>query len=565
MFIDATSITQDVLLSLGMILIFATILAFIVRLFKQPLVPAYILAGLILGPLGFGLIKEPTSIRIMSELGIAFLLFVVGLEIDIRKLRHVGLVSTLGGFLQVAISFALGFYIASLLGFSQFESIVLGLVLAFSSTMIVVKLLADSEEIDTLHGRIILGILIVQDILVILALSFITTANNLNAIFILTALIRGFILFASAYLTGRYVFPKLFQIAAKSQEVLFLSSLTVLFLFAILADLLSFSIAIGSFVAGLSLANLPYNIDVVGRVKPLKTFFATIFFVSLGMQLSTIPQSLLKNVGIFLLLIILVKPLLIFLITYIFKYERRTSFLTGLSLGQTSEFSLILVMVPFVLANISSEVFSMVILLTIVTMILTSYLVEFREYIYEFFNPLLKLFEKVFGRNKPQLEYIKKNKEINFVLCGKHRMGSIIYKHFKNKRRLLVIDNNPDVISKLMKEKAPCIYGDIRNAEVLDKLNLRKIKTIISTVPDVNDNAFLLKYIKSKNKKINIIVTANHNYEAIKLYELGADYVIMPHLLSGERVTHMIQKFIKRRSYLKSMSKRHLTQLAEDY
>lgn len=554
------SLPQDLVLSIGIILIFATLLAFLVKLFKQPLIPAYILAGLILGPLGIGIIRNIASIRIMSELGIAFLLFVVGLEMDVRKLKHVGLVASLGGLIQVILSFALGFIISMLLGFSQFESIILGLVLAFSSTMIVIKLLSDKENLDTLHGRIILGILIMQDILVVIALSLLNTATDINVIPILSAIAKGLILFGTAFIAGKYIFPKIFGIAARSRELLFLSSLAILFLFAIQAHFLSFSIAIGAFVAGLSLANLPYNIDVVGRVKPLKTFFATIFFVSLGMQLTTISPGLLQKAGILFLLIVLAKPILIFVIVSMFGYEKRTSFLTGLSLGQVSEFSLILIMTPLVLINISTEVFSIVILLAITTMILTSYFLEFQNGIYAVFSPLLRLTEKIFGNYKHKLEYKKKNIDYNFVLCGMHRMGTIIYKHLKDKK-IYVIDNNPDTIRSLMKSRIPCLYGDIRNRDILSKLHFRKIKTMVSTVPNSEDNAFLIKYIKSKNKNINVLVTANHDYQARKLYELGADYVILPHTLGGEKVSSIIEKLTRKKGYLKDMAQRHKKRL----
>ncbi len=555
--------SSSLLTEIGIILIFATILAFIVRAFRQPLVPAYILAGLILGPLGLGVVKDPESIRVLSEFGIAFLLFAVGLEINIKRLKDIGLTATLGGLLQVVFVFFAGFYISTKLGFAHFESIVLGLVLAFSSTMIVVKLLSDREQLDTLHGRIVLGILLIQDLIIILVLSILSSSGNISSSLIFAALIRGAILFSAAFLASKYIFPNLFEFAARSKELLFLTSLTVLFLFSILAYFLSFSVAIGAFVSGLALASLPYHYDIVGNVNPLKGFFATIFFTSLGMQLTTIePNYMVKAIWL-ILAVIIIKPLIVYLIITLFGYEKRTAFFSGLSLGQTSEFSLILIVMPFIVSAISQEVFSLVILITIVTMILTSYLLEFQYSIYLFFSPILRFVEKVFPVKKRMvLEYTPRNEKIDVVLIGKHRMGNIFFKILASlKKRVLVIDHNPDIIKRLLDNKIPCIYGNMSNREVLDKIKTKNLKIIISTVPNERDNIYLIRYIKSKNPKINVIVTANHIHQAKHLYNIGADYVILPHILSGEKVATMLKKSVRDKSYFQRSKKKHLKDL----
>ncbi len=555
--------SNSLLTEIGIILIFATILAFVVRAFKQPLVPAYILAGLILGPLGLGIVKDPESIRILSEFGIAFLLFAVGLEIDIKKLKDIGWTASLGGLLQVAFVFFAGFVISGKLGFTQFESIIIGLVLAFSSTMVVVKLLSDSEQIDTLHGRIVLGILLVQDLIIIIVLSILTASVAVSLGLILTAILRGLILFVVAFLLGKYVFPSLFNFAARSKELLFLASLTVLFLFAIFAYYLSFSVAIGAFIAGLALASLPYHHDVVGRIDPLKAFFATIFFTSLGMQLTTISTDfMLKSLWLILAVIIL-KPIIVYLIVAIFGYEKRTSFFSGLSLGQTSEFSLILIVMPVVLGAISQEVFSIIILITIITMILTSYLLEFKYPIYLFFSPLLTVIEKIIPTKRRELlEYTPHGHKIDVMLIGKHRMGNIFFDALsKSKNKILVVDHNPDVIKRLLDAKIPCIYGNMSNREVLDRVNIKKIKTIISTVPSYQDTIYLIEYIRERNPKINVIVTANHVHQAKEFYSLGADYVILPHILSGEKVATMLKKALRDKKYFQKTKNNHIKHL----
>ena len=414
------------LIDIGLIIIVATVIAFITKLFKQPLIPAYIITGIILGPIGLGLIKDSETISAISEFGIAFLLFVVGLEINLKRLKHVGSVVLVGGVLQVIITYLLSYNIALKLGFAEFEAVIMGLVLTFSSTMVVIKLLSDAEEMDTLHGKIVLGILLMQDILIILALSLLATVGTITFIpsLIAASLIKGAILFLIAFWFSRYLLPSIFKFAARNQELLFLSSITMLFLFSIFAHLLEFSVSIGAFVAGLAMANLPYRADIIGKIKPLRTFFATIFFVSLGMQLMVkFSPDLMKT-----LVVLLMKPILIYLLITFFGYEKRTAFMTGLSLGQVSEFSLIMISLPFVMSKISPDLFSLIILLAAISMIATAYMMEFKEQIYTIFSPLLSLIVKLrLPIKEKKMNYKAKRAKYSVVLIGKHRMGDIIY------------------------------------------------------------------------------------------------------------------------------------------
>jgi Kef-type K+ transport system membrane component KefB len=239
---------ENIFLDIGVIMFVAAIFALIARAIKQPLIPAYILAGLIIGPV-LGLITNTHVITTLSEMGITFLLFVVGLEIDLDRLKNVGLVSTLGGTIQVLSLFVIAFVAALIIGFISVEAIYVGLIIAFSSTMVVVKLLADKRELDTLHGRIMLGLLLMQDIIAILALSMLTTLNDFSGTIFILSLLKGASLFVVAWLASRYIFPKLFKFAAKSRELLFLLSIAITFAFSALFNYLNFSIAIGAFVA----------------------------------------------------------------------------------------------------------------------------------------------------------------------------------------------------------------------------------------------------------------------------------------------------------------------------
>ena len=561
-----TALPSSLLIEIGIIIILATIVAFVIKLIRQPLIPAYIIAGILIGPVGFGLIQDPTLVKILSELGIAFLLFVVGLEISFKKLKYVGLPATLIGLFEVLIIYLITFFIAINTGFTVFESMIMGLVLAFSSTMVVIKLLSDREQLDTLHGRIILAILLVQDIIVILALSLMGNLDSLSPLTFVVSILRGFVLFIVAYFSSKYLLPGIFRFAAKSKELLFLSAITVLFIFAALSHLLGFSVAIGAFVAGLALASLPYNLDIVGRVTPLKDFFATIFFVSLGMQLVFINFSVfLKPILIFFGIILIIKPFVIFLLSILFGYEGRTSFLAGISLAQISEFSIILVAVPFIFNAIRTEVFSLVIFFAIITMSLASYFIKYDENIYNFLSKFLKIFEKIQTKGKRQkLEYFSRGrgKKREIILVGCHRMGTIFYSTLqKLNKKVLVIDNNPEIIEKLMKQKISCMYGDMRNKEILEKINWNNIKFVISTVPHEEDNIYLTRHVKLENPATQVFVTANHLHQAYRLYNNGADYVILPQILSGEKTSSMLKKVLNDKKAIKRIKEKHLKHL----
>lgn len=318
---------HSLLFELSFIIIFAAIFAFLIRLLKQPLIPAYIIAGILIGPVCLGLVQDKTLVLSLSEIGIAFLLFIVGLEMDIMKLKEVSLFSSLGGLLQVFFVFLLGFFAAILLGFTNIGAVFLGLIVAFSSTVIVVKILSEKREIDTLHGRIILGILLMQDIIAIVALLLLTAVNKFSSMTILITFFKGLFLFVIAWMSTHYILPKLFKFAAKSEELLFLSSLAVCFLFSLLAVISGFSIVIGAFLAGIIIARLPYNLAIISKISPLRDFFSIIFFVSLGIQLVfTRINLVLFGLAVFLVIVLLLKPLVVMILSSVFGYKKEPHF-----------------------------------------------------------------------------------------------------------------------------------------------------------------------------------------------------------------------------------------------
>ncbi len=533
---------NEAFFQIGAVIIIATVLAFISRKLKQPLIPAYIVTGLLIGPV-LGLIDNKELIINMSEIGIAFLLFIVGLEMNIKKIKEVALVSGLGGTIRSLTMFTLGFLIALILGFVTREAIYIGIIIAFSSTMVVIKLISDKRELDTLHGRIVVGILLMEDILAILALSILVSLEGNSFLAVILALVKGILLLLAIMALTKSVLPKIFKTAAKSQELLFLASISVCFLLSIAAFYLNLSIAIGAFLAGLSLASLPYNFAIIGRVKSLRDFFATIFFVSLGMELvvdEIIP--IIAPMIILLVLAVLVKPFITMFLCSFFGYKRRISFITSISLAQVSEFGLIIVSQGLMLGHVSRGIFTLTILVAIITMMITSYFIKFEDKLYNRFKKSLKVFER-FNHGYEDLEYMPK-KKINVIMCGHNRIGYSISRTItKLHKKMLVVDYNPEIIKMLIRKKISCIYGDAGDVEVLERLPFDEAEMIISTIPSSRVNKLLIEKIKEVNKDAAIYVTASEVEKALKLYDAGADYVILPHFLGGEHVSLMIEEF----------------------
>ncbi|HLC89115.1 MAG TPA: cation:proton antiporter [Candidatus Nanoarchaeia archaeon] len=560
------AVNGDIFLYLGVIVAAAAIAAYLLKLINQPPILAYVLAGIFLpslfklvtgGSMDYGIVES------ISIIGIAFLLFIVGVEIDLKKLKTVALVSNIGGGISIILLFVFGYLVALLLGFLSLEAAYLGLMMAFSSTMVVLKLLSDKRELNTLHGRIVVGMLLLQDIVAIFALSVLGSIDHFSAGLLGFAIVKFLALFAVAIICSKFVFPLVFRFAAKNQELLLISSLAVCFIFSLAFQYLGFSIAIGAFVAGLTLGNLEYNVEIVGRVKSLRDFFSLIFFVSLGMGLSLgMVKSIIWPLIIFTLFVIVLKPVLIMLICSLFQYTKKPSFLSSMALANIGEFSLIIASHGYYeLGHISQESFSLIVIVTLASITLTSYLLKFDFWFYKLFEKPLRIFDRFTTKG---LEYTPTEIKPKIILCGHDRIGFSILqtlKQFKNK--VLVIDYNPEIISKLAKEKYHCIYGEVTDEEILERMNLKHIDMLISTVPEFNDNLFLVKKVKATNNRAKIIVTASRVEEALELYKSGADYVILPHFLGGEHVANIITGFREKKIKLDETRADHIQHLEE--
>ncbi len=546
-------------LQLGIIFIIAAVTAYLLRLLKQPHILAYVLVGVLLTPV-FKIITNTSIIDSVSVMGIAFLLFIVGLEMNLKAVKNVALVSSLGGTIQITILFVLGYLAALALGYLGLEAAYIGLMIAFSSTMVVMKVLSDRKELQTLHGRLAIGILLTNDVAAILVLSVLSSINNFSFMFLGISLLKFLSLFLIAYLASKYLFPAIFKFAAKNQELLLISSLAVCFIFSIAFYNIGFSIVIGAFIAGVTLGNLTYSVEIAAKMRSLKDFFALLFFVSLGMGVSLgVIKTLWLPIVVLLALVIVLKPWLIMTICSLFRYTKKPAFLTANSLAQVGEFSLIIATQGLALGHLSQEVFSIVVVIMLATITTSTYFMEYEEKLYKLLQRPLRIFDRFTTEG---LEYLPSEDKPTIVLCGYNRIGySIAQGLQQSKKKLLVVDYNPEVITQLIKEGYHTVYGDVTDEEVMEHMNLPRIAMVISTVPAVGDNLLLIKKVRAINRKAQIIVTASEVDEALQLYREGADYVILPHFLGGEHVSNLISKVQGKNIILSEEKAKHIEHL----
>jgi Kef-type K+ transport system membrane component KefB/voltage-gated potassium channel Kch len=522
---------------LAAIILIAAVLGVLMRQLKQPLILSYLVTGFIIAYIGWiNLDKE--TFKLFAELGVVFLLFLIGLEINYDSLRLVGRQSIILGLGQIIFTFVFGFLIAIFFNFNFLASAYIGIALTFSSTIIIVKLLSEKKDTSSFYGKLSIGFLLVQDLVAILILIFLTGIstgiNSQNiALNMFLTIIKGLILFGLILYIGRRFLPLVFDRAAKSNELLFLISLAWLFLMVALTKKLGFSLEVGGFLAGLALSNSSENFQIAAKLKPLRDFFIMIFFIVLG---SSFVISNVSKIGFeifaFSLFVLIGNPLIVLILMGILGYRKRTSFLTGLTVAQISEFSLILASLGLKIGHINEEVVALITGVGIITITVSTYLILNADFIFKKIHKYLSIFEK-----KKPLEDNLENLQIKkpVVLIGAHRTGQSIALNIPAKN-LLVIDFDPDIISFLRKQGIDYIFGDIADPDVFEKSQIKEAKLVISTTPDFNDNMFLLEEIKKieKEKRPKVIVRAETEKDALILYEKGADYVILPYFTAGQ-------------------------------
>jgi Kef-type K+ transport system membrane component KefB len=468
----------------------------------------------------------------------------VGLNLNPKVIREIGKPSLITGVGQVLFATITGYFIGKTLGFTTVESMFLGIAISFSSTIIIMKLLSDKKDLETLYGRIAIGFLIVQDLIAITILMAITTfhqGGTIGQIFLLSV-VKGAMAISGLYLVSKHVMSKIMDKIASSQEFLVLFSISWCFIIATLFHYLGFSIESGALLAGITLSPYPYHFEISARMKPLRDFFIILFFITLGTQMAF---SHMKAIAIpaliFSLFIIIINPLIVMILMGRLGYTKRNAFLAGITVAQISEFSLILVALGVDYGQLSGQVLSLITVVAVITMTVSTYLITYSDKIYQRFSRYLSIFEKK-GPKMDEHKY-HKNPHHDIVLIGYNRIGYDILESLKKlRKKIIIIDHDPQVVIELSKKGFECRYGDADDSEMLDSLCLEKAKMLISTIPDIDTSLLVVKKARQANPKAIITVLSHQIDEALQLYEEGATYVIMPHFLGGKHVSTMIEK-----------------------
>lgn len=547
------------ILELAAIISIATLLGLIARAIKQPLIISYLITGIIVGPFALNLLNSTELVQSLARMGVAFLLFIVGLNLDFRVLKSVGKVALGVGVGQILFTGLIGFLIALGFGYGNTTALYIAAGLAFSSTVVVVKLLSDKNEIETLHSRIAIGILIVQDFVAALALMIVPVLNGGSLSIVLWQLLKAALLISGIFLFSYTILQRVFSVAAKNQEMLFLVSISWTLIIAVIFESLGFSIEIGALLAGMALASSKFNIEIRSKIQGIRDFFVILFFVFFGSQLTGhISSRILTEAIVFSLFVIIGNPLIIMTMMRVFGFKKKINFLTGICLAQISEFSLILILLGSSLGVISQEVLSLSILVALFTITISSYMIYYSIPIYQKIGRFLNIFD---GK-KENLGNAKPNKRYEIILMGYNRLGFNLLKAFnKSKKNYLIIDYNPETITELSNKGINCLYGDVNDIEFLNSVKLNEADIIISTIPSLEVNQSVLKKINNKN---TIFIPTSHNIkESLVLYRKGADYVIMPHFLGGDFMAHLLVKDNFNKKEIKSEGKKQIRELSE--
>lgn len=541
----------NIYFDITVIICLAAVLSILFRMLKQPLILAYILTGIILGPLGLVKLGDTEALHTLGQLGITFLLFMLGLELRLKELKSIGKPVLIVGTLQVWFTFVTGFFLAFVLGLPKVTALYIGIGLAFSSTIIVVKSLSDKKDLNSLHGKLSIGVLLLQDFFAVLTIILLTGMKGSSGGVMLLGslvwlLVKVFLLFGVIGYLSATIFPRITHALAKSSELLFLFSLAWVFALTafVTSPYVGFSIEIGGFLAGLALANSAENFQILARMKALRDFFITIFFVILGLEMTfNNIFKVLPLAVVFSFFVLAVKPFLVMVLTGLLGYRKRTSFLVGINLGQVSEFTFILMFLGNTLGYISSEVVTTVLLVGIISFVLSTYLLQHTHHIFKAIQHHLNFLEaKHIATHEQSIDQqVLADMTDHIVLIGGHQMGqSIIHALEETKEQVVVVDFDPDIVKKLQGVGIPTLFGDIADPEIQERVGVDKAKLIISTIPDTEDNLVLIHRLNHENKKAKIVVMAFEVPDAKTLYKAGADYVVLPHLAGGRHLAKLL-------------------------
>jgi Kef-type K+ transport system membrane component KefB len=528
-------LSQNPFYEFALILFFAALLGAAGQLLRQPLIVMFIALGILVGPAVLDIVRSRDNIHLLAEIGIVILLFIVGLKLDLRIIQSVGRIALITGLGQVIFTSVIGFFIGIALGFPPLSSFYIAVALTFSSTIIIVKLLSDKKEIDSLHGQIAIGFLIVQDLVVIL-LMIALSAMTLNPETSLSqdmakTFLSGSILLGLSFVAMKWVIPRLSFFLAKSQEMLTLFAIAWAVTLASAGELMDFSGEVGAFLAGVTLASSDFKDAISSRLVSLRDFLLLFFFVNLGAALDlTLIGSQVPAALVFSAFVLIGNPLIVLVMMGALGYRKRTSFLAGLTVAQISEFSLIFAGLGLAVGHISEETVGLITLVGLVTIGVSTYLILYSHQLYEFVSPALGVFQRKHPFRESGMS-ADDRAGYDIVIFGLGRFGRGVAEMLEKHREVkyLAVDFDPKVVERWRSKGRSVIYGDMEDPEILEQVPFRTAKCVLITAPDVKPSLDVIKALKRLRYEGEVYTIARLEKDAELLSSHGADKVVLPH------------------------------------
>ena len=534
------------------LLLFATTLLGLVGVrLRQPLIIVYIIVGIVAGPSVLDWIRAHEPMELLAEIGVTILLFVVGLKLDIKLVRQLGPVALATGAGQLVFTIVGGLLICLALGMGWLRALYVAIALTFSSTIIIVKLLSDKREIDSLHGRIAMGFLIVQDIAVVLAMMVIgsqgagaveSSALQQAGEVLAKVAVLGLLVFAMM----RYVLPRAVRTMAASQELLLIFAVAWGATLAAGGEWLGFSKEVGAFLAGFSLASLPYREAISSRLASLRDFLLLFFFVHLGTQLdlgnlgAELPSAL-----VLALFVLVGNPLIVLAIMGYMGYRRRTGFLAGLTVAQISEFSIIFVAMGVTLGHVDEAALGLVTLVGLVTIATSTYMILYSQRIYSLFEPALRWFERADPFRERAIDSPVPQAEV--IIFGLGRYGRRVAEQVAGQGvGVLGVDFDPEALAGEMRAgKLPVVFGDASDEDFVAHLPVSRARIVFSALRDPASDLSLVRHLRALGFAGTIAVTAHSEREAQRLRSAGADHVLLPFTNAADHAAEHVQAWLR--------------------
>jgi len=537
----------------------AALIGFVGILLRQPMIVSFIAVGVLAGPSALDLVQSHEHIELLAELGIAVLLFLVGLKLDLKLIRTLGPVALATGLGQVTFTSVIGFLLGLALGLDTITAIYVAVALTFSSTIIIVKLLSDKREVDSLHGRIAVGFLIVQDLVVVLAM-MVLSAFGVGAqaaeggsvwLHLGGVLLYGLGMLGLVLLFIRYLATPLVSRIARSQELLVTFAIGWAALLAAIGSHLGFSKELGGLLAGISLASTPFREAIVARLASLRDFLLLFFFIALGLQLDlgllgaqVVPALALS------LFVLIGNPLIVMVIMGWMGYRKRTGFLAGLTVAQISEFSLIFMAMGLTLGHVSAEALGLVTLVGLITIAMSVYMITYAHSLYTVLEPHLALFE----RGNPYREEVLENPSqvkgsYDVILFGLGRYGKAMAHYLLQEGfSLLTVDFNPHEVRLWRDQGHPVMYGDASDAAFVSNLPLQGVKWVVSALPqhDIgvtheDPRLSLIEGLKQQHFGGGVAISTQYLHDQELLKHKGATLILLPFYDAAERAVERLK------------------------